>query len=139
MAEHKITSSDLSMRERVHVWVWVCMCMCALLSTHTFVFVCVSRGVILDGFMTCKDVCHIGSGGKQYPFCNRRKKKGFSLFFSLSLSLFLSFSGFMSFLSFPVSLSSMNTRTFSCDCCQATNSGMPNALWSVEYCLPVWN
>lgn len=55
MAEHEITSSDLGVRERV------CMCL------HTLVFVCAFRGVTLDGFMICKDVCHIGSGGKQYP------------------------------------------------------------------------
>lgn len=112
------------------------MGVCACVShTQLYLFVC-PEGVILDGFMTCKDVCHIGSGGKQYPLCNRRKKASLSLF-SLSLSLPLSLSGFMSFLSFSVSLSSTSARTFSYDYCQAMNAVMPNALWSVEYCLPV--
>lgn len=111
--------------------------MCVCLHTHLYLFVC-PEGVILDGFMICKDVCHIGSGGKQYPLCNRRRKASLSLsLFSLSLSLFLSFSGFMSFLSFSVSLSSTNARTFSYGYRQAMNAVMPCALWSVEHCLPV--
>ncbi len=111
----------------------MCVCVCVSLHTHLYLFVC-PEGVILDGFMICKEVCHIGSGGKQYPLCNRRKKASLSLF---SRSVYLSFSGFMSFLSFSVSLSSMNARTFSYDYRQAMNAVMLYALWSVEHCLPV--
>lgn len=72
---------------------YVCACVCVRVSVHTFIFVCVSRGVILDGFMICKDVCHIGSGGKQYPLCNRRKKASLALSF-LTPSLVYVFSVF---------------------------------------------
>lgn len=106
--------------------------MCACVHTHLYLFVC-PEGVIVDGFMICNDVCHIGSGEKQYPLGNKRKKASLSQSISPSLSL----SGFMSFLSFSVSLSSTNTRTFSYDYRQAMNAAMPYALWSVEYCLPV--
>lgn len=67
--------------------------------THLYLLVSPER-VIVDGFMICKDVCHIGSGGNQI---SALEKKGFS--FSHCLYLFLSFSDFMSVLSFFVSVS----------------------------------
>lgn len=58
--------------------------------TCVFTHIC-ALGVILDNFIVCVDVCHIGSSERQYPHYNRKRKA----FVSFSYSVLFPFFGFI--------------------------------------------
>lgn len=97
---------------------------------------------MFEGFLIPEDVYRIGSGGKQYPLCNRKKKPAASLSHSLTRSLFSicpSFFLWLSVFSFCFCLTFIHKGMHILIYCQAMTTVMPYVLWSAEYCPPAWN